>query len=79
MIVVKMGDEQVVDARDTSVGCRCEDSRGIPALASVVPGVDQQRLAGRCDDERGCTALDVNEEDLERPRAGRRARQQDNQ
>jgi hypothetical protein len=36
-------------------------------------------LAGRCDDEGGCTALDVNEKDLQRLRAGRRARQRDTQ
>ena len=44
MIVVKVRDEQVVDACHTGVGSRREDACGIAACASAISGIDQQRL-----------------------------------
>jgi len=79
MIVVKVCDQQVIDAINTGFVCRGEDARGIAAAAPTVSGIDQQRLPGRRDDEGGSSALDIDEEDLERPRAERGARQHGNQ
>ena len=80
VIVVKVRDEQVIDAIDTAPRpLRLRIRRGIATLAPTVSGIDQQGLAGRCDDEGGGSSLDVDEDDLERPRARGAARQQDSQ
>ena len=48
------------------------------AAGASVPGVDQQRFAGRRHDERGLSTLDVDEEDFE-TLGGDRSRQQHDQ
>ena len=55
----------------------CQNPIRVAAGASV-PGVDQQRFAGRRHDERGLTTLDVDEEDVE-TLGGNRSRQEHHQ
>ena len=77
VIGVEVRHEQIVDARQrrlaraaATMRCASRACRGSPGLESNVPapakpGVDEQRLAGGRDDERGLPALDVDEVDVE--------------
>src|SRR5580704_8184532 len=62
MITVPVGDDQMIDLPQASVLDRILDAARIAGSRSAgVPGVDQQRLTGRRDEERGVTALDVDD------------------
>ena len=69
VILVQVRDQEVVDALQPASRTAATMRSGSRALTRV-PGVDEQRLPGRRDDERGLSALDVDEVDVERFRRG---------
>ena len=68
MIAVPMGDDQMVDLGEAGVLGGRHDAPGIAdrRLGRDIAGVDEQRFAGRRDEERGVAALDVDHVDVQR-------------
>ena len=82
MITVVVRDQQIVDALDSRIVRRREDALRIARVRGIArhraepagsreAGVDEHRLPGRRDDERGLPALDIDEVDLKCSRRGR--------
>ena len=73
MIAVPMGDDQIVDLGQPGIPGGRHDAPGIADRRGRrdVAGVDQQRLAGRRDEQRGVAAFDVDDVDVQ-GRAGLR-------
>ncbi len=67
MVAMVVRDEQVIDLLDLGRFGSLDDPVRVAPLESPPARIDQQRLPGRTDDQRGLPALHVNEEDLERP------------
>ena len=83
VVAVEVGDEQVVDPRHTGELRDLEDALwiarpggvaglGIKPAGARKPGVDEQRLPGGRNEQRGLAPFDVDEVDVEGP--GRRLR-----
>ncbi len=70
VILVQVRDEEVVDALHAGIAHGGDDAVGIARVEPRITGVDEQRLPGRRDDERGLPAFDVDEVDVERFRRG---------
>jgi hypothetical protein len=77
VIRMEVGDEQIVDPRHSGTARRGSNARRITGAAWIArsrleraragkPGVDEERLALRGDDEGRLPALDVDEVDVER-------------
>ena len=78
VVLVKMRDQEIVDAGEARVLDRGHDPIGIAAVLLRIAGVDEQRLPRRRDDERRLAAFDVDEIDVAAscvlaPRSDRRA------
>ena len=67
VILVQVGDQQIVNARQVCVAYGGHDPVRIAAHHPRITRVDEQRLPRRRDDERGLTAFDVDEVEVERP------------
>ena len=75
MVAVEMRNQQVVQLADARVAGGRQDAIRIAVGEPGVPGVDEHRLSGGRDDQRGLPALDVDEVDVQRSALlrGRRA------
>ena len=71
MVRVKVGGQKVVDVIDPGGVDGGHDTVWIAAVASVVPRIDQESLAGRRHHQGRLPALDVDEIDGECPGSGR--------
>ena len=72
VVAVPVGGEQVVDPLEAGRLCRGQDAADVAlGRRTAVPGVDEQRLAGGADEERGAAALHIHEVDAQGVVAGR--------
>ena len=67
VVAVVVGGDQMIDLLDARIGRSGNDARGVAAVARIA-GVDEQRLSRRRDNQRGVSALDVDDVDLKRLR-----------
>ena len=65
VIGVKVGDEHVIKTGDAGVAHGGLDALGVATVVARPPCVNQQRLAGGSDEERGLSAFDVDGVDAE--------------
>ena len=65
VIGMEVGDEHMVDLRDAGVFHRRLNALGVAAIVAGPAGIDQQRSAGRRDEQRGLAAFDVDGVDVQ--------------
>lgn len=68
MVGVEVRDQHVVQLLDAGLLHRPDDALSVPARRLRPAGVDEHRLAGRGDGQRGPAALDVHPVDVHRVR-----------
>ena len=66
VIGVVVRDHEIVDAREAGLSNNGRNTVGVAAVEAHVAGVHQQRFAGGRHDQRGLTAFDVDDMDVER-------------
>ena len=66
VVLVEVGDEQRVDFLDAGGFGGGGDAIGVAPAIAGVSGVDQQRLAGGRDDQRGLASFDIDEINVQR-------------
>ena len=64
VIVVIMGEQDIVNLADAGLLCDGYDAVGVTAVVARSAGVDKQRLARRRDEQCGLTALYIDKVDL---------------
>jgi hypothetical protein len=71
VIIVIVGNHEIVDGFHAGLLCDGRNAAGIAAIEAAPPCVHQKRFAGRADHERGLTAFYIRE--VETQRRGLRA------
>ena len=66
VVGVEVGDEDVIDPGNAGVVHGGLNAVGIAAIVARPAGVDEERCAGRGDQQRGLAAFDINGVDAER-------------
>ena len=64
VVVVEMRHHHIVDVVEAELFERGDDTARVPP--SGIAGIDQDRFAGRCNEQRRLAAFDVNEINLQR-------------